>query len=501
VPPHASYLFKHALVQNAAYGTLLREPRRALQAHIVEILESAFADIAENQPEILAYHCTEAGSIEKAAGLWGKAGLRSLARSAFIESVEQLMRGLAQIATLPTTPALRREDIRLQVALINSLFHAKGYAAPESKAAIERARLLVEQAEALGEPPEDPLLLHAVLYAFWAANMIAFKEDVVRAIAEQCLEIANRQGATVPLMIGHRIMGTCLMVTGDFFESRAHLDRAFALYDPVEHRVLATRFGSDTGVTILSWRSLPVWWLGYPDDALADADRAIRDAREIGQAGTLMTALALGAWVHRLCSNYAATGSLVDELAALAREKGAAYYKAIGTVLQGDLIALTGNASDAVQKITTGLTELRSTGTTLFGSMFLSTLASAYADIGRFDDAWHSIDEATATIETTKERWFEAETNRIGGEIALKSPEPDAAKAQAYFERALSVARQQRAKSWELRAAMSLARLWRDQGKVQQARELLSPVYGWFTEGFDTRDLRDAKALLAELGS
>ena len=178
VPPHATYLFKHALVQDAAYGTLLREPRRALHARIAETLESQFAEIAENQPELLARHCTEAGLIEKAAGLWGKAGQRSLERSALVEAAEQLTRALDQIATLPATPALRREQIKLQVALITPLIHVKGYAAPETKAAAEQARLLIEQAEALGEPPEDPLLLFSVLYGFWVANYVAFNGDV-----------------------------------------------------------------------------------------------------------------------------------------------------------------------------------------------------------------------------------------------------------------------------------------------------------------------------------
>ena len=212
VPPHATYLFKHALVQDAAYGTLLREPRRALHARIAETLESQFAEIAENQPELLARHCTEAGLIEKAAGLWGKAGQRSLERSALVEAAEQLTRALDQIATLPATPALRREQIKLQVALITPLIHVKGYAAPETKAAVERARLLIEQAEALGEPPEDPLLLFSVLYGFWVANFVAFNGDVVRELAAQFLALAEKQGATVPLMIGHRLMGISLLL-------------------------------------------------------------------------------------------------------------------------------------------------------------------------------------------------------------------------------------------------------------------------------------------------
>ena len=177
MPPHATYLFKHALVQDAAYGTLLREPRRALHARIAETLESQFAEIAESQPELLARHCTEAGLIEKAAGLWGKAGQRSLARSALVEAVEQLTRALAQIATLPATPALRREQIKLQVALANATHPLKGHAAPETKTALDQARLLIEQAEALGEPPEDPMLLFSVLYGFWVASWSAFKGE------------------------------------------------------------------------------------------------------------------------------------------------------------------------------------------------------------------------------------------------------------------------------------------------------------------------------------
>ena len=180
LPPHAIYLFKHALVQDAAYGTLLREPRRALHARIAETLETQFVEIAESQPELLARHCTEAGLIEKAAGLWGKAGQRSLERSALVEAVAQLTRALAQFATLPGTPALRREQIKLQVALVTPLLHVKGYAAPETKAAAERARLLIEQAEALGEPPEDPLLLFSVLYSFWVANY------TLRSMATRC---------------------------------------------------------------------------------------------------------------------------------------------------------------------------------------------------------------------------------------------------------------------------------------------------------------------------
>ena len=498
VPPHATYLFKHALVQDAAYSTLLREPRRALHTRIAETLENQFAEVAENRSELLARHFTEAGLIDKAAKLWGKAGQRSLERSALVEAAEQLTRALDQIATLPSTPELRREQIKFQVALITPLIHVKGYAAPETTAAEWRARLLIEQAEALGEPPDDPLLLFSVLYGFWVANCVAFNGNVVRELAAQFLALAEKEKATVPLMIGHRIMGSSLMLTGDIAESRAHYDRAIALYDPAEHRPLAGRFGQDAGVSILAYRSWAVWALGYPEVALADADHALKDAREIGQATTLL-ALSFITVTRILCRNNVAASALADELVALAEEKGALYWKAAGVVLQGCVLAPTGRAADAIQMITAGIAAWRSTGSTFLVPWYSSYSAIAYAELGQFDDAKRCIGEAIAATETTKQLLFEAEINRVAGEIALMSPEPDAAKSEAYFERALAVARQQQAKSWELRAAMSMARLWRDQGKRDEARDLLAPVYGWFTEGFDTLDLKEAKALLTGL--
>jgi predicted ATPase len=499
LPPHTTYLFKHALVQDAAYGTLLREPRHALHARIAETLETQFPEIAESQPELLARHCTEAGLIEKAAGLWGKAGQRSLERSALVEAAAQLTRALDQIAALPATPALRREEIKLQVALITPLIHVKGYAAPETKAAAERARLLIEQAEVLGEPPEDPLLLFSVLYGFWVANLVAFNGDAMRELAAQFLALAEKQGATVPLMVGHRLVGISLLETGEIAQGRAQLDRAISLYNPVEHRALATRFGQDLRVALLSNRSWALWLLGYPEAALADSERALKDAREIGQAATLMFALCLTSLPHILCGNYGAANAQSDEVAVLADEKGTLLWKAFGMLVQGWLFVLTGKASDAVQMVTSGITAVRSTGSTYWMPLSLSYLSKAYAETGQFDDARRCIDEAMTAVETTKERWCEAEVHRVAGEIALMSPAPDAAKAEAYFERALAVARTQWAKSWELRAAMSMARLWRNQGMPQQARDLLAPVYGWFTEGFNTLDLKEAKTLLDEL--
>ena len=503
VPPHATYLFKHALLQDAAYGTLLREPRRAIHARIAEALETQFTEIAENQPELLARHCTEAGLIEKAANFWGQAGQRSLARSALVEAGEQFTRALDQIATLPSTPALRRERIKLQVALITPLMYVKGWAAPETKAAVEEAHLLLEQAEMLGEPPEDPLLLFSVLFGFCAANIMAFDGDVSRDLAGQFLALAEKQRGSFPLVLGHNFLGASLTLRGDIAEGRAHLDQGIALYDPAEHRPLAARFGrEDPRVASLFFRSKGLWVLGYPEAALLDIDQALKDAREIGNAASLLWAIAASFFiVDGYCGNYATANAQVDELVALANEKDAAFARAFGMLGRGWLLGLTGRSLDAAQMITSSIAAWRSTGTTQFLPSWLSYLAAAHAELGQFDDAWRCMGEAMNMIETAKERWFEAEANRIAGDIALKSLKPDTAEVEAYFERALSVARQQRAKSWELRAAMSMARLWRDQGKREEARELLAPVFGWFTEGFDTLDLKEAKKLLDELSS
>lgn len=498
-PPHASYLFKHALVQDAAYGTLLREPRRALHARIAEILESQFPEIAESQPELLARHYTKADLIEKSARLWGKAGQRSQERSALVEGTEQLSQALAQIATLLSTPDLRREQIILQVALLNTLMHVKGYGAPETKAAVAQVKALIEQAERLGESPDDPSLLLSALFGQWIVSFICFDGDVARELAARFLAFGEKEGTAVPLMIGHRTMASTLAFMGHLVEARAHYNEALALYRPAEHRRLMTRFGQDLRVTCLGFRSMALWLLGYPGAALEDAECALMEARKIEHAATLMFTLNFPILINTYCGNYDAANERLEELVVLAEEKGAPFRKAEGVLRRGYVLTLTGKATKAVEIITSGIDLWRSAGSTIFTPEHELMLAIAHTDSNQFDDAWRCIGEAMTTMQATKERWCEAEVHRVAGEIALKSPRRDIAKAQAYFEHSLTVARAQQAKSWELRAATSLAQLLSDQGKRQMARDLLAPVYDWFTEGFDTSDLRKAKMLLGEL--
>jgi predicted ATPase len=343
-------------------------------------------------------------------------------------------------------------------------------------------------------------MLYSVLYGFWVASLVAFDGEAIRQLAQDFLTFAEKQEATVPLMLGHRLMGTSLVVTGNLNEGRAHLDSANVLYDGAKHRDLMTRFGQDVQVAIWSYRSQVLWFLGYPDSALTDADRAVKYARAIDHAPTLMYALGITNLAYLCSGRLPIVKAHAYELVALANKKGALFWKAGGELLQATVDGYSNDQpGTAIQMFNSAIGAYKSMGSDAVISWYLPHLARAYALLGQFEEARRCIHESLALIEKTGERWCEAEAHRAGGEIALLSPEIDAAKAEAYFDRALAVARQQQAKSWELRAAMSLARLWRDQGKVQQARELLAPVYGWFTEGFDTRDLKEAKALLEQL--
>jgi predicted ATPase len=498
-PPDVTYLFKHALVQDAAYGLLLREPRRHLHARIAETIELRFSETAENKPEVLARHWAEAGDFERAAALWGKAARRSAQRSALVEAEEQLKRALDMIAALPSTPLLRREEIKLQVELITPLLHVRGYAAPATRAAVDRARYLMERAEELGESPEDPLLLFSVLYGLWVSNLVGFNGDVMRELAVQFLTLAEAQTATGPLMMAHRQMGLSLLHTGEIAEGRSHLDRAIAFYDPAEHRHLATRFGQDVGASTLAWRSLALLLLGYPEASLADTERALKIGRDSAHTPTLTYVLNFSVLQHVHCGHLEMADALLDELNILKEQTGSMSWNGWGLALRGCILTLSGKAAEAVQDLSSGIAANRSTGNTMWTPFFLAYLAQANAEIGQFDTAWTNIHEAITEVETTKESWCEAEINRIAGEIALMGTKPDVVKAQAYFANALEIARKQQAKSWELRAATSAARLLFARGEREPARDILAPVFAWFTQGFDTADLRGAELVLKEL--
>ena len=348
-------------------------------------------------------------------------------------------------------------QINLQVALITPLIHVKGWAAPETKAAVEQARLLLEQADALGEPPEDPLLLFSVLIGVLSANFVAFNGDVSRDLAAQILALAEKQKASFhhrrdqqgSAMVGHNFLGAALLLRGDIAEARTHFDQAAET-----RRERGRRMAHSILPSIVRWRrdfARTRGWQSCSFDQKLCGCSAIRRLRSrtstkrssmrarAAHAVSLLWALTGSFFfVDSYCGNYTTANARVDELIALADEKDAALWKAGGMLGRGWLLGLTGRAADAVQMITSGIAAWRSTGATMYLPSWLSYLAAAHAELGQLDEAWRCIGEAMTAIETTKERWFEAEVNRIAGEIALKSPEPDAAKAEAYFERALT---------------------------------------------------------------
>ena len=497
--PHANFRFKHALVQDVAYSTLLRERRRDLHARIATALVRLFPDASNSQPEILARHYTEAGLMEQAASLWGKAGQKSIARSALNEGIAQLTKALDQMATLPGTPALRAEQIKLQLALAAPLIHAKGYSSPDVISAFERTRLMIEQAEALGEK-QDLLQRFATLHGPWAVKFVAFDGDTVLARASEMLSLAEKDGSTAALLLANRAMGQTMVGLGQFEAGRAHLDRALALYSPDEHGPLAARFvGQDLAVAAHSYRSWALWQLGYPRTALRDGNLGLGKARQIGQAGSLLYALFYHSVVEILCGRIDVGAALAAEMSSVAEEKGASFWSGPAAIARGWAASL-GGAKDVAESIDAGLRAYATTGSRVCTALFLTALARAHANAGRIDQTRECIAQALATMQETKEGCFEAEVHRTAGELNLASADPDTEEAERHFQCSLSVAREQNAKSSELRAATDLARLWAGQGKCAEARNLLAPVHGWFMEGLDMADVKNAGLLLTQLG-
>jgi DNA-binding winged helix-turn-helix (wHTH) protein/class 3 adenylate cyclase/TolB-like protein/predicted ATPase len=496
-PPHASYFFKHALLQDAAYEALLREPRRAIHGRIVEALERGFADFSERKPEVLARHCAEAGFYEKAARFWYKAGQRSLARSALREAEAQLMRTLSHLDKLPSDANVRRLQIETHVAFANAVMQIDGFAATRTKAALEQASALIEHAAAMGERVEDPLAPYSVLYGFWIVNFVAFNGDAAHALATQVLKMAQKQKADAPLMIGHRLLGNSCLLRGELSTGRRHLDFAHDHYDFDQHRQLASQFGQDIMVGTLSWRSLTLWLLGHADAARADIERAQSFSRDIAHTVSLIVALTVTTMTRIQCGDLAVAKSQIDTAVALATETGAQLWIAVGLMLQRSF-ALTGDATRAVSSFDALLPAYRATGATVVLPFFLMDLAQAHAELGEVDEAVKRLGAARAAAEETGERWCDPEIQRIAGDLAPKEKKSGESCAERCYEKAIEKAHRQGARSWQLRASISLATLLIDQGRRLAARDLLGPLIATLGMEGDTADLRRAKGIFAE---
>jgi class 3 adenylate cyclase/predicted ATPase len=487
IAPDAVYAFKHALVQDAAHGSLLRSTRQQLHAQVAEALEARFPELMDAQPELFAEHYAEAGLINQSVAFWGKAGRRSFGRSAMAEAVAQFQKALDELALLPNAPERHRQELELRSGLGAVLMAAKGFAAPETGHAYARARELWEQ---IGSPSE----FLQIPYGQSRYHMFRGELDLSQRLNKDLLRLSRQRNDSAGLVLGHYSSGCSLMFAGRLASSRAHLEQAIAVYASTSDHSLVQRAAVHPQVTSQAFLANVLFCLGFPDQAMARISTAIAEARMLAHPATLATALGFGARLLSFGGDNPVLGEWVDEMVASTTDQVLAQWNAGTTVFYGLLKVKNGDLTEGISLLRSGLAAYRATGTKMFISHLTALLAAAYEIAGDAQEALTLLDDALAL---TGERWFTAELNRHKGELLLQRGHTEV--AEELYRKALSIAVEQEAKMWELRAAMSLARLWRDQCRRAKARDLLAPVYGWFTEGFDTADLKDAQALLNEL--
>jgi class 3 adenylate cyclase/predicted ATPase len=485
------YAFKHALIRDAAYTSLLRARRRQLHAAIADALECRFPATAEAQPELVAHHYGAAGLAEQAIARWDKAARRAIERSGSVEAVAHLRRALDLLAGLPASRERDRRELGLRSTLGAQLAVTKGYSAPDVGAAFGRARALCQE---LGDAPELP----PVLFGLWRYYLARARYPTSREMAEQCLALGEEIGnASLILKANHALSWTS-MALGQLGRAREHIEVTLRLYQPECHSPLAFVYGTDPGPhsrALLSWQ---LWLLGWPDQALAAGERALAEARAHNHKVTLGVCQFYAALLHELRREPARVREVGAEGMAICREQGVGFYLALLTIMRSWALAQQGDV-DAIPSLRKGLASFLRTGALVLTPYLRAKLADAYRVAGRPDEALRVIDRALAAAERSQERWFEADLHRCRGELLLAGDEADRSGAEACFRRALDVARRTGARSFELRATMSLVRLWGQGGKRAEARDLLAPIYGWFTEGFATPDLTEAKQLLETL--
>jgi predicted ATPase len=485
--PDATFLFKHALVQDTAYSTLLRGPRQELHARIARALEAHSPELMESQPDLFAQHYAEAGLVEKSVACWGKAGHSSATRSAMAEAAAQFHKGLDQLALLPDDRDRQRQELELRSALGVVLSAAKGHSAPETGHAYARAR---ELWELLGSPPE---YLH-VPYGQFRYHMYRGELHLAMRLDEDWLRLSRQRNDSGGLVLGHQSSGSSQMLAGRFALSRSNLEAGLALYDPISHRSLVDQAGIHPQVVSQGYLGIVLLCLGFPDQALAWSSAAIAEAWRLAHPPSLAASLSLGAILLLLGGDNSVLGERVDQLVAVATEQAFPLWRAQGTIFRGWVKAKNGDVAEGISLLRSGSAALRATGAWAWMPHYIALLARACEIAGQVEEAVTLLDDALQILERTGERWFAAELNRHKGELLLRQGHSEA--AEELYRRALSIAEEQEAKLWELRAAASLARLHRDQGRPAEARDLLAPVYSWFTEGFGTPDLKEAKALL-----
>jgi class 3 adenylate cyclase/predicted ATPase len=490
-PPDALYTFKHALVQDAAHSSLLRGARQKLHAQIAGALETHSPEIMENQPELLAQHYAEAGLVEKSVALWGEAGRRSVARSAMAEAAAQYHKGLDQLALLPDDPKRKRQELELRSSLSAVLIAVKGFAAPETGDAYARARKLWEK---LGSPGE----FLQIPYGQSRYHMNRGELDLAQRLDKDLLRLSRQRNDAAGLVLGHYSSGRTLVFAGRFASSRSQLEEAVALYNPISHGSLVQQAAVDPQVASQAYLGIVLFCLGFPDQALARSSAAVAEARRLAHPPSLASSLMNGTTVLLLVGDDAALDERANQLVAVTTEQGFPFWGAVGTIYRGWVKVKNGDVAEGISLLRSGSTAYRATGARVWMPYHIALLARAYEIAGQIEEGLTQLDDALQIVERTGERWLDAELYRHKGQLLLRQGHSEA--AEELYRNALRIAEQQQAKLWELRASVSLARLRRDQGRRAEARDLLAPVYDWFTEGFDTPDLKEAKSLLDELG-
>jgi len=491
VPPNSTYVFKHALIQDAVYGTLLRGRRQALHARIAAVLEASFPETADVRPEILAHHFSAAGLSEQAAGYFGRAGRRSAANSAMAEAIAQVNKGLDILDALPDDHKRWRLQIELLAILGEALIATKGQAARETGQAYARARELWSK---LGETPH----LSAVLYGQFTNCLLRAQMDAAAEIAAEFLRLAREQKDSAAEMVALRCVGVSELHLGKPMIACDHLERSIAHDESSPRHSLSYISPANLRVSTLAYLGMSQVLSGRREDALASVREALGEALRLARPLAWAATLGITWRVQCLARDTAMLAGQAEVLTSVATEQRFPYYLSLGKLYSGYALAAGGEAAEGAARMRDGLANFRATDTRWMIPFFLMLLADVCAAAGRAHEGLDHLEEAAGTVERTNERWCEAEIIRSKGQLLLALADEDG--AQQCFQQALALARDQGARLWELRAARSCARLWGDRGRRDEARELLAPVLGSFVQGFDAPDLQEANALLDELG-
>jgi class 3 adenylate cyclase/predicted ATPase len=493
VPPDATYIFKHALIQETAYQSMLVSRRQQLHKRIADTLVERFPETTGTQPELVAHHYTEAGLADQAISYWQQAGQRAVERSASIEGIGHFTKGLNILAKLPDTRGCLQRELALRTALGPALMSTKGLGAHEVGENYTRALTLCRQ---VGERSE----LFAVLRGLWEYHELRGDLRTSVELGEELLGLAEAASDPVLRLIAHDVLGDTLYWCGDFTGSLKHLEQGIELYRPDEHRALAHQHaGYDPGVACRGFSAYALWYLGYPDRAVRRSEEAIALAHHLSQAVSMILADWFGALVRHLRREGPQARALAETAIALSTEQASVNFLGNALVEHGWAIAQEGRTAEGATGILRGIDMCRNAGAVLEQPHGWASLAEAYRGAGLIDQAMEAVAEGLKQAQATSARFNEAELHRLKGELLLAGAEPGLGEAERCFRQALEIARRQSAKSLELRAVTSLSRLLHREGKREEARRLLAEVYGWFTEGFDTADLKDARTLLDTL--